>query len=366
MHARTLVAMLATLAVFAAPALVRAEGDEKPAGLVAHLEPEKDESHLYSVQFAPDGKSVYTVLDKKVHVWDSKDWKEARTHKMVDSEQKLILSADGKTFAWTEGANAGKVDGAVSIYDAESGELVRTLSVKPEWGEVANIAVSPDRKTVYACGALSSGKPFIWAWEWETGKRVALNVPEIPVPEGTTISDRFYTLAVSPDGKQIATALQNKYTIAVIEVASGKLQKELKSGEHVAKSLAFSPDGKKLATCGFSELVRVYDVESGKLACKFEQSYAVCVRWLDAKTLASSDREQFCLWDTETKKAIAFFGRKGRMKAVHNDQGAANGPECGMAVSPDGKLLAWGCEYEEWSHVRIWSVEELRKAPEPK
>jgi WD40 repeat protein len=321
--------------------LVAAQGDA-PSGMLADLVPEANESHLYSVHFANDGKSIVTVLDHKIHVWDATTFKELRSHTMKESEQRLSCAPDGKTYAWNVGTE-------VALVDAESGDVSKTLSTQPDYGSVTNLAYTPDGKSVVAVGGVGMTS-VLWIMDPAAGTHKLVKGPEN--------NDNFYALAISADGKMVACGANRSPEIYVYELESGKQLHKLTNGTHLSKHLAFSPDGKLLATCGFEEPVRVYDTTTGKVVAKLEHPFAFCVAFspTDPKLLASSDREVFCLWNVETKKNLAICGRKGPHKAVTDNQGVANGPEDGMCFSPDGKRLCWGCEYEEWAHVRVWDV----------
>jgi WD40 repeat protein len=348
MRLRTAVLLGAALALV--PALAVADDDKgnaEPRGLLGKLAPEANESHLYSVHYSPDGKLIVTVLNKKVHIWSTATWKELRQFTMKDDERRLEISPDGKTFAWME---TGKVD----LYDIEKGEVVKSLDTTPDFGDPNNFVFSHDGKMLVAGGSMKN-YPVVWLWDIATGKARVFHGPEV--------TDVFYTVAITDDGKTLAVGLESTGEVLLYDVESGKELRRCKTGDRFPKHITFSHDGKLLATCGFGEPVRVFDVETAKVTCKFEMTYAVCVKFMpDDRTVVSSDREQFVLWNLETKKSTAIYGRKGAMIEVHNSQSDANGPEAGLCISPDGKQIAWGCEYEEWGFVRVWDVASLAPA----
>jgi WD40 repeat protein len=261
---------------------------------------------------------------------------------MKESERHLSVAPDGKTFAWNAGVE-------VALVDAENGEISKTLETKPEFGSITGLAYAPDGKTLVAGGS-ANGAAVLWLFDPAAGTHKI-----VKGPEG---EDNFYALAVSPDGKLAACGMNRSAEIHVYDLETGKETKKLTNGGHLSKQLSFSSDSKLLATCGFEEPVRVYNLETGKVAAKFEMTFAVCVAFSpsEKKLLAASTREQFGLFDVEKKETVAIYGRKGPMKEIDNSQSTANGPEAGMAFSPDGKRLCWGCEYEEWAHVRVWDV----------
>src|SRR5262249_11424249 len=72
-----------------------------------------------------------------------------------------------------------------------------------------------------------------------------------------------YSLASSPDGKQIASGSQDD-TAAITDATTGKARHTLKGHKQGVNSVAFSPDGKKLATAAGDRTVKVWEVSSGK------------------------------------------------------------------------------------------------------
>jgi WD40 repeat protein len=339
---RRTVLSLAVAALVAGPAMADGDG---PKGMLADLPPEASESHLYSVTYAPDGKSIVTVLDKKIHVWDAEAFKELRSFTMKQSEQRLACAPDGKAYAWSMGPEVGLVD-------PESGEVSKTLETKPDFGSVSNLAYTPDGKTLVAVGD-TGGFAVLWLFDPVAGTHKLIKGPEV--------SDNFYALAISPDGKTAACGMNRSAEIRLYDLESGKETQKLTNGEHLSKRLAFSSDGKLLATCGFEEGVRVYDLATGKVTAKVAIAKPACVVFspTDPKLLATSDREQFVLFDVAAKKTVAIYGRKGPAKEIKNDPSSGNAPEAGTCFSPDGKRLCWGCELEEWAHVRVWDLAQL-------
>ena len=94
------------------------------------------------------------------------------------------------------------------------------------------------------------------------------------------------------------------------------------------KSIALSPDGKLLAAGGDNKVIAVLDLTSGTKKTDLE-GHSCSVRWLafagDDKTLVSKSSREIIIWDlAKNKHKTALRGWKGD----------------GLAVTPDGKLLA--------------------------
>jgi WD40 repeat protein len=70
----------------------------------------------------------------------------------------------------------------------------------------------------------------------------------------------LYDLAVSADGKRLATA-SGDGVARVFDVEKGELLLELKGHARAVQAIAFRPDGKELATAGADGAIRLWDPE---------------------------------------------------------------------------------------------------------
>jgi WD40 repeat protein len=136
-----------------------------------------------------------------------------------------------------------------------------TLDPGGEAAQFVTVAVSPDGRL--AAGAVQAGP--IHVWELLTGRKV------------TTIQYRASTLAFSPDGRLLAAGeeviMPNRRgkpigsaagTVLVWEVDGGKLKHDWSPDPKGVSRLAFSPDGQWLAAVGPDGMVRVWDSKAGK------------------------------------------------------------------------------------------------------
>lgn len=116
------------------------------------------------------------------------------------------------------------------------------------------VAVSPDGKTLATAGFDNVAKL------WELAPDGALK--EAKALTGHT--GPVYAVAFHPtDAKLVATASQDK-TARVWDAASGKSKIELKGHTDIVSAIAFSPDGKALATAGADKAVKLWNAADGK------------------------------------------------------------------------------------------------------
>jgi WD40 repeat protein len=73
----------------------------------------------------------------------------------------------------------------------------------------------------------------------------------------------YYAIALSPDGRAVATGGLDDPLVRVWDVRTRKLISELDQGSATALTLDFSPDGQTLAVSGFEPVASLWDVATG-------------------------------------------------------------------------------------------------------
>jgi RNA polymerase sigma factor (sigma-70 family) len=327
--------------------------------------------------FSPDGKLMatrgYDAADKAnlAQLWDVATAKELRrfavSHDVQQSVSALAFSPDGATIA-----SAAHRDARLRLWETATG---KELKVFPKLGEdIRSVAFAPDGKTVAAAadniylydpatgkerlrierrarglafngdgsvltGAVSGA---IYRWDATSGRQLT------PASAQDSAVDQ---IIVSADGRGLFTT-DHDGGLHAWDAAGGKPPRRIAGG--IARGVAASQDGRFLAwtgeEAGGGDRMWLYDVAGRKVIDRFGV-WAIddCVAAFlpDGKAVLTLTHAQkpvvVGLWDVES-------GKKGRSFAVPPDDLHLSGSSVfttrRVALSPDGKTLAIGLEWE--------------------
>src|SRR5262249_47755370 len=197
------------------------------------------------------------------------------------------------------------------------------------------VAYGPVGKTL-----VSVSHHLVRVWDTATGAKLR----EFRLASGDDDS-RVICASLSGDGKVLAVGTDSHRAVILWDVATGKELRQLRlpQGSTSTICLAFSPDGKTLAVQGAGPpSVTLWDVATGKSVAVCEQppkgdevffayggAHSLAFSPDGKQVWAASETATVCLWQTATGRKVWEVERP-------------NGWPPALAVSADGKVLAWG------------------------
>jgi WD40 repeat protein len=274
---------------------------------------------IWFPRFSPDGKWLVTAHGS----WDENEGGEVRVWEAETGKPRFVIPTERgvRTVAWAPNGKSfvsGDYGGSIFFYDAETGKQTDQIKLP---GNVEVLQSSPDGKRLFA----AAGDGSVRAWEVPSKNQVHI-WKELH-------RGGIWGMALSPDGKMLATAGQDHFA-RLLDTENFKVLHEF---EHPAdvNGVVFSNDNKTLLTgCG-DAAIRVFDVASSKEIRKLEGHTQGSVTDLDfspdGKLLASGGMDRTVrIWD------LVDFERPKLKSTV----GGFNEFVFGVAISPNGKWLA--------------------------
>jgi RNA polymerase sigma factor (sigma-70 family) len=346
---------------------------------------------VIALALSPDQKTIATgSWDATLRLWDRDTLKERIAtgghHHAVFA---AAVSPDGKTLASAGvAASTGNGENFIRLWDVASGqETGRLRAARPSgWGP---LVFSPDGKY------LVCGRNWLQVWDLASGKRLpqfgGSEPPGTPpglsrathggvlqvavAPDGKTlvegnIDGKVYVwdlamgkplrqfqahkemvtaLALSPDGKRLATTTQDRTgTLVLWDLATGKAIHRLQAENDILGVLAFSPDGHVLVSAGLNTRnggnspVEFWDPAQGKKVRRSEGLPGIgCVAFSrDGKNLAVPTGHGIVVWEVATgRERCGFEGHKGSVSA--------------LAFTRDGRRL---CSASQDTTLLVWDM----------
>jgi WD40 repeat protein len=207
---------------------------------------------------------------------------------------------------------------------------------------VRGVAFTPDGKQIVS----ASEDKTIRVWDLASGKTVRF----IRGEAASGILGKIYTMALSPDGKWLATAgvlhvgkAPARPSIRLYDFASGKLVATLEGHDGSVFNMAFSPDGNYLISGGEDFTAIVWDMSTltpkKRLVGHAGHLYGLAFTPDSTRAITSSFDGTLKLWSIEdgSDTALATMtGHRGKIRC--------------LAVAPDGRIASG----DRSGEIRIW------------
>jgi WD40 repeat protein len=265
---------------------------------------------VWGVAFSPDDRTLAMgIEDGTVKLWDLKAKSVRATlprhHASVWS---AVFSHNGKLLLTSSDDNTARV------WDLVGNTTVKTLTTSA----AVRVALFGGDDTVYTGDRGGN----VRVWSLDSGNEL----------RSWRHPGAVYTLALSPDGKTVATAGSN-HVVRLWDAATGQERQSLNGHAGPVYGVAYRPDGKVLASAGWDRVIRLWDANTGELLRSLEghslDVWAVAFA-PNGKTLASAGQDGTVrVWDARTGAQLAVL--RGHDSTVH-----------AVVFSGDGSRIASG------------------------
>ena len=270
------------------------------------------------VAFAPDGSYL------AISAWGgiTRFYDRATLHVIrsfrdpTNSHYMFDISPDGKYLA------SGRY--AVNIWDAGTGELIRTLAGHAQ--RVPALSFSPDSRYL----ATASYDSTVTLWDVSTGDSLR---------RFTGHRGGVTAVAFSSDGRSIVSTGQDS-TLRIWSVSSGELVRTIPVGT-VVYSGVFSPDDSLIASGVADSTVTLWNASSGSVRKKFGPHLNIY------RVLFSPDGKQICCGGLLPIITI----REVATGILVREWNAGSGGITSLAYSPDGQEIV-----HTGRPVKVWNV----------
>lgn len=303
-----------------------------PPGKRAHLKPEE----IAIIRQWIDGGALPPATPLKPADVLAKLPKIAAKPGMKKSVQTLAYSAKARLIA------VGTF-GSVQLVHPETRAVVRTLDGVS--GKVNALVFSADGTQLYAAAGDAGISGIAYQWKVADGTLVRTF-------EGH--SDAVYGMALSPDGRTLATGSYDQ-KVKLWDTSVGAELAVLTGHNGAIFGLSFRPDGKVLASASADRTVKLWEVPSGKRLDTFSQplkEQTLVTFSPDGKTVAAAGVDSRIRVWTVSARAIEGTNKLLQTRFAHE------GSLLGLIYAADGKTLVSSASDRT---VKIWNAADLKE-----
>jgi WD40 repeat protein/serine/threonine protein kinase len=324
-------------------------------------------------RFSPDGRVIAGIGSQSISMWDAESGRILRSLPIERPLMGLDWVEKGRLLA------ALGDDGGIAFVDPHTAEVVRRCPkrialprIDPSLSNLGEHAVfSPDGKRVAAGSADNN----VLVWDTASGEQVMA---------GTGHHRHVGQVAFSPNGKRLASP-GGEGIVRIWDLETRQTIQQLRGHRGWVQAVVFSSDGKRLISGSRDHTARVWDLESGTsvlaLSGHFNEVLGVAFSPDGTRAYTRSADSTVKVWDVRgraryaadveayfAKNRLPDFGRGGSQE-TWTYYGHV-GPVGGLALSSDGRLAATGAMSEAGpsSVVRVWDLDthrEVRGLPVP-
>jgi WD40 repeat protein len=315
----------------------------------------KRKDGVWCLSFSPDSRTLAcgnagTEEDHQTRFFEPATGKELRCWNHDSYTAHLAYSPDGKVLACTD-------SNRLRLRDATTGKMIPSISDLPSYPLA--VRFTPDGKGLIAsCFDGHAG-----SWDPLTGKPLT---PLRPPPKAFPGPSRMLlATALTGDGQK-AAAVDGKGVLHVWATFTGKVCCRINDPVVGEDQPVFSPDGRALVIKHKDRVIRVWDLQTGKVrfslpqpaSARFPHPHAFSP---DGRLLATAsgrqDESAIQLWDIATGKVVGELAWEDNTQPTH------------LLFTPDGKRLVvahspfyFAAQGEPGPNsVRIWDLASQRE-----